>query len=117
MIREEFDSLKIGDEIELEEETVKVLDIDRMGRVQLCKVQYHIDVWEYSDTYFDSEEEANEYVSELIEQVQENIENYIDSDEAEKTLDELEEELDELKYADIEAEETGEPYWMHYKDI
>lgn len=117
MTREEFDSLKIGDEIELEEETVRVLDIDRMGRVQLCKMQYHIDLFEYSDKYFDYEEDAYEYLDHQMQMVKDDIENYVDSDEEEKTFDELEEELDELKYADIEAEETGEPYWMHYKDI
>lgn len=127
MTREEFDSLKIGDEIELEEETVRVLDIDRMGRVQLVQVTYSIDVFEYQDEQYDTYEEANEvctqkkeFAEDELEDLKKQLVECVDEDakdEIQEEIDKLEETIDDLEYADIEEDTLGEPFWMHYKDI
>ena len=98
----------------------------RMGQVKLQHIVFLIDVYEYQDKTYDTEEDANDAVSTSLTDLKEELEDLNEQllecdddykDEVQNDIDEKERLIDKLEYCDIETEESGEPFWMHYKDI
>ena len=128
MNSEQFKKLTPDSEVHMDGKTYTVIQTDHRGNIQLQLLQFYIDVWDYRDDFFDDEEAANDHLSELIEDTKEEITDLADfisdlddddeqKEESQEELDKLEERLDNLNYADIESEEHGELFWIHYKDI
>lgn len=124
----EFKDLCQDDEIVMGGKTYRVEETDRMGRVQLQQMKYYIDVWDYRDEYYDSDEAAYEASSNIVDDLKENLkelQEYLSElksddeayDETQEEIDKIEEHIDDLVFCDIETEECGKPFWMHYKDI
>ena len=124
-----FKNLCQDDEIVIDGKTYRVEDTDlRMGRVQLQKMKYYIDVWNYRDEYYDSYEEAQEAASNIVDDLKENLKELTeclsdldaddeDYDDTQEEIDKTEELIDDLEFCDFDTEEFGKPFWMHYKDI
>lgn len=128
MTGKEFKKLTEGTEIvTTDNKHYTVIDTDSMGRIQMVKLCYHIDDWEEADEEFDTPDEANDYLSTRINQVKEDVEDLehqlsdCDDDECrgeiQEDLDNRQELLEQLECADIESEESGKLFWMHYKDV
>lgn len=128
MTEERFLKLIPDERVYMDGKAYNVCQTDSMGRVQLQHIVYYVDVWDFSDDLFDDHDAANNHLSELIEQTEDDIKDHneqlsvLDDDDEERDdvqeeLDKLEEQLDDLKFADIDTEESGDPFWMHYKDI
>jgi len=111
MTKEEFKKLQEGDELYVpaddDERTYSVLEKDRMGRVKMKKISYYVDVFDYQDEYFDSYDDAENYRQQLMDECT----------KGELDVEDIEETFDELKYAEIESETFGKPFWMHYTEV
>lgn len=125
---QQFLRLLPDSEITMEGKTYCVQQTNRRGQIQMVKLSYYVDVWEERDEHFDSEEEAGDHLSQRIEDIKQELTELAeflsdlddDDEEREETqneIDEKQEKLENLEYADIESEETGTPFWMHYKDV
>lgn len=129
MTGEQFKKLVDGSEIMMEGgKTFRVEDTDHFGRVKLQKMEYYIDVWEYHDEYFETYDEAINRSSDIEHELEDDLKDLneflsdLDDDDEQKEetqseIDQKEELLDQIKCCDIEEEECGKPFWMHYKDI
>ena len=126
MTGKSFLELKPGDQIESNDETLEVVQTDKMGRVQVESVHYYVDTYYYMDEYFKTEEEAKEYQSTQAQNLKDELNDLNKQlsgaddkwkDEIQEEIDEIEKKIDDLEYADIKSETYGKPFWMHYKDI
>lgn len=127
MTGKEFKKLEQDCEIYMDGKAYRVEDTNqRMGQVKLQHIVFLIDVYEYQDETYDTEDDANDAVSTSLTDLKEELEDLNEQllecdddykDEIQNDIDEKERLIDELEYCDIETEESGEPFWMHYKDI
>ena len=124
----EFLDLWQNDTMVVDDKTYRVEDTDRLGRVKMQHIEYYIDVWEFQDECYDTYDEAQERVSVLIGELKDDLDGLkerlseLDDDDAEygdvqDEIEKAEEQLDDLEFCDIETCDSGEPFWMHYKDI
>lgn len=100
MTGEEFKRLRVGNEVEVDEKTYRVMDKDRMGRVKLQKMVcsfYDLDGYEDYDTFDEAEDAKRQAIEEAVTCAA----------------------AERLKMTEIDwrLDRHSEPFWMHYKDI
>lgn len=100
MTGDTFKRLRVGDMIEMDEMTYRVLDKDRMGRAKLQKMVcsfYDSHGYDDYDTFAEAERAKQQA---------------IDDADTEAEIERLEREE-----IDWRLDHHSKPFWMHYKDI
>ena len=91
-----------GGEIEMDGKVYRVIGSDSLGRLQLRKLAYYIDCFDYMDEDYDTYDEANDAIQTIMQ----------DNDTPEEDIEDLEDaEIGER------LDPISSPFWMHYKDI